>query len=69
MAQLKNYPLIAQITILTDNNPHFKKKGQDVLVPTQIHKTLSHHQPPSKKGERTTKYPISNKLVTTQIPK
>ena len=69
MAQLKNYPLIAQITILTDNNPHFKKKGKTF---SSLHRyikpyhTTNHLQ---KKGERTTKYPISNKLVTTQIPK
>ena len=52
MAQLKNYPLIEQITILPGNNLHFQKKGgQDASIPKQIHETLSHHPPSKKRGE------------------
>ena len=51
MEQLKNYPLIAQIIILPNNDSH-KKKGQDTPIPTQIHETLPHHHPSSKKEEQ-----------------
>ena len=64
MEQLKNYPLIAQIIILPNNDSH-KKKGVRHSHPHEIHKTLSHHIHLQKEEEQQKKLNISNKLIKT----
>ena len=61
MAQLKNYPLIEQITILPGNDLHFqKKRGQDVSIPKQIHETLyTTHLQKMAEEQQNTQYQIN----------